>query len=54
MDDEYASCISMVMDLRCLDHSPLGIKIDNHRDNQKRPFKFYNCITQYPEFNNKV
>ncbi|XP_049414592.1 uncharacterized protein LOC125877300 [Solanum stenotomum] len=37
-----------------LDHSPLGLIMGEQRDTKKRPFKFYNCIGQHPEFRNRV
>ncbi|XP_075109039.1 uncharacterized protein LOC142180843 [Nicotiana tabacum] len=31
-------------------HSPLGIEINMKYDNKKRPFKFYNCMADHPDF----
>ncbi|XP_019228736.1 PREDICTED: uncharacterized protein LOC109209844 [Nicotiana attenuata] len=39
-----------IMNSMFSDHSPLGIEIEVRRDNKKRPFKFYNCMADHPEF----
>lgn len=44
----------LLMDPQCSDHSPLSIEVEVPKDSQKRPFKYYNCIAQHPEFHNKV
>ncbi|WMV30242.1 hypothetical protein MTR67_023627 [Solanum verrucosum] len=40
----------MAMDPLFSDHSPLGLLMEEQRDNQRRPFRFYNCIGQHSEF----
>ncbi|KAH0644915.1 hypothetical protein KY284_032799 [Solanum tuberosum] len=32
------------------DHSPLSIKVETQRDIRKKPFRFYNCLAQHPDF----
>lgn len=32
------------------DHSPLGIEVEGSCDKKKRPFKFYNCMTDHSGF----
>ncbi|KAK4713159.1 hypothetical protein R3W88_019066 [Solanum pinnatisectum] len=44
----------LVMDPLFSDHSPLSINVEEHRDAKKRPFKFFNCLAQHPEFKNKI
>ncbi|KAK4718354.1 hypothetical protein R3W88_016692 [Solanum pinnatisectum] len=44
----------LVMDLLFSDHSPLSITVEEHNDAKKRPFKFFNCLAQHPEFKNKI
>lgn len=39
-----------IMDPICSDHSPLSLDIEEHQDNYKRPFKFFNCLVQHQEF----
>lgn len=36
------------------DHSPLCINIMEHKDKCKKPFKFYNCLAQHHEFEDRV
>ncbi|KAK6780222.1 hypothetical protein RDI58_022406 [Solanum bulbocastanum] len=35
-------------------HSPLGLIVEDQRDNQKRPFRFYNCLVQHQNFKKGV
>ncbi|KAK6785297.1 hypothetical protein RDI58_018752 [Solanum bulbocastanum] len=44
----------LVMDPLFSDHSPLSITVEEQRDAKKRPFKFFNCLAQHPEFKNKI
>ncbi|XP_009592517.1 uncharacterized protein [Nicotiana tomentosiformis] len=39
-----------VMDPHFSDHSPLSIEVEITMDNKKKPFKFYNCLAEYPNF----
>ncbi|XP_019239018.1 PREDICTED: uncharacterized protein LOC109219060 [Nicotiana attenuata] len=39
-----------IMNSMFSDHSPLGLELEVRRDNRKRPFKFYNCMADHPEF----
>ncbi|XP_019234784.1 PREDICTED: uncharacterized protein LOC109215219 [Nicotiana attenuata] len=39
-----------VMESLFSDHSPICIEIEDYCDNKKRPFKFYNCMVDHPEF----
>ncbi|KAK4724319.1 hypothetical protein R3W88_027098 [Solanum pinnatisectum] len=40
----------MVMEPLFSDHSPLSIEVETQRDIRKKPFRFYNCLAQYPDF----
>ncbi|KAG5599650.1 hypothetical protein H5410_031020 [Solanum commersonii] len=40
----------MVMEPLFSDHSPLSIEVESQRDIRKKPFRFYNCLTQHPDF----
>ncbi|KAG5599915.1 hypothetical protein H5410_031285 [Solanum commersonii] len=36
------------------DHSTLVLILEEQRDTRKRPFRFYNCIGQHPDFRERV
>ncbi|KAH0728693.1 hypothetical protein KY284_004558 [Solanum tuberosum] len=44
----------MAMDPLFSDHSPLGLIIEEQRDEQRRPFRFYNCLGDHPNFKEGV
>lgn len=44
----------LVMEPSFSDHSPLSITLHQQRDKFKRPFRFYNCLTQHSCFQEKV
>lgn len=39
-----------VMNPHFSDHSPLSIEVEATMDNRKRPFRFYNCLADHPDF----
>ncbi|XP_075084992.1 uncharacterized protein LOC107789115 [Nicotiana tabacum] len=54
-DDETANFRGFMDDcnlteMPIIDHSPLGIEFEVLADTTKKPFKFYNCIAEDPEF----
>ncbi|KAH0634359.1 hypothetical protein KY284_037145 [Solanum tuberosum] len=44
----------IVMEPLFSDHSPLDVILDEQKDTRKRPFRFYNCIGQHPDFKDSV
>ncbi|WMV30067.1 hypothetical protein MTR67_023452 [Solanum verrucosum] len=42
------------MDPLLLDHSPLGLIIEEQKDEQKGPFRFYNYLGDHPKFKKGV
>ncbi|KAK4729835.1 hypothetical protein R3W88_022823 [Solanum pinnatisectum] len=44
----------MAMKLLFSDHSPLGLIVEDQRDTQKRPFRFYNCLGKHQKFKEGV
>ncbi|KAK4716247.1 hypothetical protein R3W88_014585 [Solanum pinnatisectum] len=40
----------MAMEPLFLDHSPSGLIVEDQRDTQKRPFRFYNCLVKHQKF----
>ncbi|KAK4706639.1 hypothetical protein R3W88_033809 [Solanum pinnatisectum] len=44
----------MAMEPLFSDHSPLGLIVVDQRDNQKRPFRFYNCLVKHQIFKKGV
>lgn len=44
----------LFMDPIFSDHSPLSINVEEHKDANKRPFKFFNCLAQHQDFKTKV
>lgn len=44
----------LVMEPLFSDHSPLSITVNQHEDNVKRPFRFYNCLAQHSSFQDRI
>lgn len=44
----------MVIDLLFSDHSPLSMEVESQRDVRKKPFRFYYCLAQHPDFKPKI
>ncbi|KAK4721097.1 hypothetical protein R3W88_011330 [Solanum pinnatisectum] len=40
----------IVMEPEFSDHSPLSVSLDDRQHKSVKPFKFFNCLTQYSEF----